>query len=176
MFASRIGIIKLFYFQCKTLQRKKKKKDFLSYNFRLAVNMLQLIYALKSTTIDGFQRLPSPGFHLNTRYIPKNKFTLHLQYKFTNRKRQLYYFLPLSILFWKSTLFSFHQWRSRKMLCTYVLIFLKLSKMSRKCCDNRTKRKLSLELLRVCHFLINVIFFEHTVYILLKIILHSNDN
>jgi hypothetical protein len=29
--------------------------------------MLQLI-AVKSTTIDGFQRLPSPGFHLNTRY------------------------------------------------------------------------------------------------------------
>jgi hypothetical protein len=29
------------------LQRKKKKKDFLVQNFRLAVNMLQLIYALK---------------------------------------------------------------------------------------------------------------------------------
>jgi hypothetical protein len=25
--------------------------------------MPQLIYALKNTTIDGFQRLPSPGFH-----------------------------------------------------------------------------------------------------------------
>jgi hypothetical protein len=36
----------------------------LALNFRLAVNMLQLIYALKSTTIDGFQRLPSPGFYL----------------------------------------------------------------------------------------------------------------
>jgi hypothetical protein len=31
--------------------------------------MLQLIYTLKSTTIDGFQALPSPGFHLNARYI-----------------------------------------------------------------------------------------------------------
>jgi hypothetical protein len=49
--------------------------------------------------------------------------------------------------------------------------------MSRKfCCDNHTKRKLSLELLRVCHFLINVIFFEHTVYIFFKIILHSNND
>jgi hypothetical protein len=65
-FASRIGILKLFYFESKTLQRKKKER--LALNFRLAVNMLQLIYALKSTTIDGFQRLPSPGFHLNVRY------------------------------------------------------------------------------------------------------------
>jgi hypothetical protein len=47
IFASRIGIVKLFYFYYKTLQRKKKKKDFLALNFRLAVNMLRLIYALK---------------------------------------------------------------------------------------------------------------------------------
>jgi hypothetical protein len=46
IFASRIEIVKLFYFKCKTLQRKKKKV-FLALNFRLAVNMLQLIYALK---------------------------------------------------------------------------------------------------------------------------------
>jgi hypothetical protein len=28
IFASRIEIVKLFYFQCKTLQRKKKKNFF----------------------------------------------------------------------------------------------------------------------------------------------------
>jgi hypothetical protein len=39
----------------------------LALNFRLAVNMLQLIYALKKH--NNFQRLPSPGFHLNARYI-----------------------------------------------------------------------------------------------------------
>jgi hypothetical protein len=47
--------------------KERKKESFLALNFRLAVNMLQLIYALKSTSIDGFQGLPSPGFHLNTR-------------------------------------------------------------------------------------------------------------
>jgi hypothetical protein len=31
----------------KTLLRKKKERFFLAVNFRLAVNMLQLIYALK---------------------------------------------------------------------------------------------------------------------------------
>jgi hypothetical protein len=29
------------------MAKKEKKKDFLALNFRLAVNMLQLIYALK---------------------------------------------------------------------------------------------------------------------------------
>jgi hypothetical protein len=58
---NRYVILFLMY---KTLQRKKKKKKFLALNFRLGVNMLQL----KSRTIDGFQRLPSPGFHLNARY------------------------------------------------------------------------------------------------------------
>jgi hypothetical protein len=43
----------------------------LALNFRVAVNMLQLIDALKSTTnttIDGFQRFLSSGFHLKARY------------------------------------------------------------------------------------------------------------
>jgi hypothetical protein len=41
----------------------------LALNFRLAVNMLQLIYTLKKHNDDGFQHLPSPGFHLNARYF-----------------------------------------------------------------------------------------------------------
>jgi hypothetical protein len=35
---------------------------FLGLNFRLAVNMLQLIYALKK------HNYPGPGFYLNARY------------------------------------------------------------------------------------------------------------
>jgi hypothetical protein len=58
----------------------------LALNFRLAVNMLQLIYALKSTTIDGVQRLPSPGVHLNARYnlyiIITMKHYIGLSFKF----------------------------------------------------------------------------------------------
>jgi hypothetical protein len=34
-------------FQQKNIAKKEKKKDFLAQNFMLAVNMLQLIYALK---------------------------------------------------------------------------------------------------------------------------------
>jgi hypothetical protein len=49
------------------IEHVRKRKIFLALNFRLAVRMLQLIYAVKSTTIDGFQRLPSPGIHLNVR-------------------------------------------------------------------------------------------------------------
>jgi hypothetical protein len=56
------------FLDVKHCKETKKKKKFLTLNFRLAVNMLQLIYTLKRTTIDGFQRLPSPGFHLNARY------------------------------------------------------------------------------------------------------------
>jgi hypothetical protein len=53
----------------------------LALNFRLAVNMLQLIYAYKNTTIDGLQCLPSPGFHLNARY-QRNK--INIKIKSTN--------------------------------------------------------------------------------------------
>jgi hypothetical protein len=59
----------LFFYSIFNLKhcKERKKRDSLALNFRLAVNMLQLIHAVKSTTIDGFQRLASPGFHLNAR-------------------------------------------------------------------------------------------------------------
>jgi hypothetical protein len=44
IFASRIGIVKLFYFLCNTLQRKKKRKIFLALNFRLAIKDNLKIY------------------------------------------------------------------------------------------------------------------------------------
>jgi hypothetical protein len=47
-FASRIGIVKLgILFLIYIIAKKEKKKDFLALNFRLAVNMLQLIHAVK---------------------------------------------------------------------------------------------------------------------------------
>jgi hypothetical protein len=60
IFASRTGIVKLSIFNVKHY----KKKDFVALNFRLAVNMLQLIYALKKHN----NCLPCPAFRLNINY------------------------------------------------------------------------------------------------------------
>jgi hypothetical protein len=41
----------ILFFDVKHCKERKKKKKFLAQNFRLAVNMLQLIYALKKHNI-----------------------------------------------------------------------------------------------------------------------------
>jgi hypothetical protein len=66
IFASRTGIVKLSIFNVKHY----KKKDFVALNFRLAVNMLQLIYALKKHNC-----LPCPAF----RFIAEITFGLFFE-------------------------------------------------------------------------------------------------
>jgi hypothetical protein len=61
IFASRIGIVKLSIFNVK---HYKKRKISLDLNFRLAVSMLLLIYALKKHN----NCLPCPAFRLNINY------------------------------------------------------------------------------------------------------------
>jgi hypothetical protein len=64
IFASIIGIVKLLY-----LQRKKKRNSFLALNFRLAVNMFQLIYALKKH--DNW-RFPTPSYNTEQERFSEN--------------------------------------------------------------------------------------------------------
>jgi hypothetical protein len=64
----RIGIVSYLIFNVKHCKERKKQKDLYSCQHAL-VTTVNLPTVSKSETIDGIQRLPSPGYYIPTKKV-----------------------------------------------------------------------------------------------------------